>query len=248
MFDLTGRVALVTGAGQNVGEGVAQLLARQGARVAVNDLFENRAVAVASRIRQEGGDAQAFAFDVTDAAAVSAGMDAIASALGPIDIVVNNAGVPPGMQVGKFRDTDPAEWDKFINLNLYGVLHCAKAVIDGMVARGYGRIITISSAAGQTGIGIGVSIYGAAKAGAIGFTRHLAMEIAPTGVTVNCIALGLMDSGLGTELTEQLAATVPAKRVGTPEDVAAAVLYLASQEASWVTGQTLGVNGGSFMP
>jgi NAD(P)-dependent dehydrogenase (short-subunit alcohol dehydrogenase family) len=248
MFDLSNRVALVTGAGQNVGEGIAKLLARQGARVAVNDLFEDRAAAVADAIEEEGGNAKPFAFDVTSAEAVAQGVAAIEDAVGPVDILVNNAGVPPGMGISTFRNTDPAEWKQFIDLNLYGVLHCAKALIEGMVERGHGRIITISSGAAQTGIAAGVSIYGAAKAGGLGFTRHLAMEVASKGVTVNCVALGLMSSGQGTEIVERLAATIPAKRVGTPEDAAAAVLYLASQEASWVTGQTLGVNGGSHMP
>jgi len=248
MFDLSNRVALVTGAGQNVGEGIAQLLARQGAKVAVNDLFEDRAAAVASAIVTAGGDAKPFVFDVSNGAAVAEGIRAIESGLGPVDILVNNAGVPPDMQLATFRNTDPADWKQFVDVNLYGVLHCSKAVIEGMVERGHGRIITISSGAGQTGISAGVSIYGAAKAGAIGFTRHVAMEVASKGVTVNCIALGLMSSGQGTQIVERLAATIPAKRVGTPQDAAAAVLYLASQEASWVTGQTLGVNGGSFMP
>ncbi len=248
MFDLTDRVALVTGAGQNVGAGIAELLARHGARVAVNDLVADRAAATVSAIEKQGGVAESFVFDVTDAGSVADGISRIGGSLGPIDILVNNAGVPKDMQLGTFRDTDSSGWKPFVDLNLYGVLHCTKAVIDGMVERSHGRIITISSGAGQTGIRAGVSIYGAAKAAGIGFTRHLAMEVASKGVTVNCVALGLMSSGQGTEIVERLAATIPAKRVGTPEDAAAAVLYFASQEAGWVTGQTLGVNGGSHMP
>ena len=113
--------------------------------------------------------------------------------------------------------------------------------------RGFGRILTISSGAGQTGLPIGVSLYGAAKAGAIGFSRHLALEVAGTGVTVNVVSLGLMNHVAG-DATQALAASIPCRRLGTPEDVAAAVVYLASDEASWVTGQTLGVNGGSYLP
>jgi 3-oxoacyl-[acyl-carrier protein] reductase len=143
---------------------------------------------------------------------------------------------------------DPAEWARFVDLNLYGVLHCTRAVLDGMIERGFGRIVTISSGAGQTGLAIGVSLYGAAKAGAMGFSRHLALEVAGTGVTVNTVSLGLMSNAADAEATKALAASIPCKRLGAPEDVAAAVLYLASDEASWVTGQILGVNGGSFVP
>jgi NAD(P)-dependent dehydrogenase (short-subunit alcohol dehydrogenase family) len=247
MFDLTGRVALVTGAGRNVGAGIARQLAQQGAKVAVNDLVEARARDTADEI---GALARAFAFDVTDPDAVAQGIRDVVESLGPIDILVNNAGVPPQMDVARFRDLDPGLWSKYIDLNLYGVLHCTRHVLDGMIDRRWGRIITISSGAGQTGVGAGISIYGASKAGAIGFSRHLAMEVASKGVTVNCIALGLMTTGTGEgeDLAMQLAATIPMKRVGTPEDVGPAVVYLASQEASWVTGQTLGVNGGSHIP
>jgi 3-oxoacyl-[acyl-carrier protein] reductase len=248
MFELNGRVALVTGAGQNVGAGIARCLAAQGAAVAVNDLFEERARATAEAIAAAGGKAVAAPFDVTDARAVAAGIERAAGALGPIDILVNNAGVPPAMELRRFRDMDPGEWARFVDLNLYAVLHCARAVLDGMVERGFGRIVTISSGAGQMGLAVGVSIYGAAKAGAIGFCRHLALEVAGTGVTVNTVSLGLMSNLAGNEATKALAATVPCKRLGTPEDVAAAVLYFASDEASWVTGQTLGVNGGNHQP
>jgi 3-oxoacyl-[acyl-carrier protein] reductase len=248
MFELNGRVALVTGAGQNVGAGIARCLAAQGAAVAVNDLFEDRAKATAEAIAAAGGKAVAVPFDVTDARAAAAGIERAARALGGIDILVNNAGVPPAMELKRFRDMDPAEWARFVDLNLYAVMHCSRAVLDGMVERGFGRIVTISSGAGQTGLAVGVSIYGAAKAGAIGFSRHLALEVAGTGVTVNTVSLGLMSNLAGNEATQALAASVPCKRLGTPEDVAAAVLYFASEEASWVTGQILGVNGGNLLP
>ena len=179
MFELANRVALVTGAGQGVGAGIARMLARQGARVAVNDLHAERAEATADAVRADGGRALAVPFDVTDADAVRTGVRTAAEALGPIDILVNNAGVPEGMGVASFRDLDPAEWRRYLDLNIYGVLHCTKAVIDGMCQRRFGRVITISSGAGQIGIRLGVSLYGAGKGGAIAFMRHLAIECAP---------------------------------------------------------------------
>ena len=245
MFDLSGRVGLVTGGGQNVGAGIARTLAAQGAAVAVNDLVEERARAVAEEIAAQGGKAVAAVFDVTDSAAVAAGISGAEQALGPIDILVNNAGVPPGMGLTPFRQQEPSDWAPFIDLNLYGVLHCCKAVIDGMCERGFGRIITISSGAGQTGIPLGISTYGAGKGGGISFMRHLAMEVAGNGVTANSLALGLMQSGTGND-TAAFAKSVPVGRVGLPEDVGAAVVYLASNEAAWVTGQTIGINGGNL--
>lgn len=247
MFDLTGKVALVTGAGQGMGAGVARILAGQGARVAVNDLAEGRAKATADAIVAAGGTALGLAFDVADGAAVTEGVARIEAELGPVDVLVNNAGVPAGMtdDLKHFTRLDPSAWAKYVDVNLYGVLHCCKAVLDGMIARGFGRIVTISSGAGQVGIPLGISIYGAAKAGALGFSRHLAVEVAGSGVTVNSVALGMMNNAGDAEVVEHLSRTVPAGRLGTPEDVGAAVVYFASEEASWVTGQVLGVNGGS---
>jgi len=245
MLDLTGRVALVTGAGRGAGAGIARVLARQGAAVAVNDLVADRAQTVADALAAEGARARAAAFDVTDAAAVGRGVAEAADALGPVDVLVNNAGVPAGMGLAPFRELDPGAWARFVDLNLYGVLHCTKAVIDGMCERGFGRVITISSGAGQVGLGIGVSLYGAGKGGAIAFMRHLALEVARSGVTANTLALGLLANAEGADLPSGLAASVPVGRLGAPEDVGAAVAFLASDEAAWITGQTLGVNGGS---
>ena len=246
MFDLSGRVALVTGAGQNQGAGIACTLAAQGAAVAVNDLHGERAEAVAKQIAARGGRALAAAFDVTDLAAVQAGVARIAGQLGPPDVLVNNAGVPEGMGIAQFREMEPAVWRRYVDLNLYGVTNCCKAVIDGMCERGFGRVITISSGAGQTGLAMGVSLYAAGKGGAISFMRHLALEVARFGVTANTLALGLMSNAGGADATAALARTIPVGRLGTPEDVGAAVVYLASNEAAWLTGQTLGLNGGNL--
>ena len=251
MFDLTQRTALVTGAGQGMGAGIALALASQGARVAVNDIDEERAENTAKSIRDGGGEALAIAFDVTEIDAAMSGVAAISKNLGPVEILVNNAGnagAGPTMQLAQFREMPVSEWRRFIEVNLYGPANCAKAVLDGMCERRFGRLITISSGAGQTGLPIGITLYGAGKAGAIGFQRHLAMEVASSGVTVNTVALGLMSNVGDADAIKGLAASQPTGRVGTPEDVGAAVVYLASDEASWVTGQVLGVNGGTFLP
>jgi 3-oxoacyl-[acyl-carrier protein] reductase len=246
MFDLHGRVALVTGAGQNQGAGIARALAGQGAAVAVNDLRAERAEHTARTIAAAGGRALAVPFDVTDFAAVSAGVARVARELGAVDVLVNNAGIPDGMGVAQFRTTQPEAWRPFIDVNVYGVMNCVRAVLDEMCARGFGRIITIASGAGQTGLALGVSAYAAGKGGQIAFMRHVALENARSGVTANTLALGLMSNAGGADVTAALAKTVPVGRLGTPEDVGAACVYLASNEASWLTGQTIGLNGGNL--
>jgi NAD(P)-dependent dehydrogenase (short-subunit alcohol dehydrogenase family) len=242
MFDLTGRAALVTGAGQHVGAGIARALADHGATVVVNDLVAERAADTAETIRAAGGSADTVVFDVTDLAAVRAG----AAAVGPVDILVNNAGNAGAhrMVPTPFREMDPADWTAPIEVNLYGVLNCCHAFVGGMCERGWGRVITIASGAGTVGLRLGVSTYGAGKGGAIAFMRHLAVENARLGVTANTLALGLMQPPTG-DGTEALARQIPVGRVGRPEDVGAACVYLASDEASWMTGQTIELNGGS---
>jgi NAD(P)-dependent dehydrogenase (short-subunit alcohol dehydrogenase family) len=244
MFDLTGKTALVTGAGRNIGAGIAALLARQGASVAVNDLVEDRARGTVAAIEADGGTATAVAFDVTNLESVVDGVARAQAALGPVDILVNNAGVPAAMNLVKFRDTTPADWEPYIAINLYGVLHCTRTVIDGMCERRHGRVITISSGAGVVGMDFGVSLYAASKGAAISFMRHLALEVARFGVTANTLASGLVLPETD-DSTKSLAATIPVGRMGTPKDIGALVVYLASDEAGWVTGQTIHVNGGS---
>ena len=246
MFELMGRVALVTGGGQNQGAGISRILAAQGAAVAVNDLFEDRAQAIAEEIAETGAKAIAAAFDVTDIESVRAGISKAENALGPLDVLVNNAGVPPGMGIAQFRDTDPADWRQYIDLNVYGVMNCSHVVISGMRERGFGRIITVSSGAGQTGLSLGVSSYAAGKGGQIAFMRHLAIENASSGVTANTISLGLMSNTDGSEETQGMERSIPVGRLGRPSDVGAAVAFLASDEAEWITGQTIGVNGGNL--
>jgi 3-oxoacyl-[acyl-carrier protein] reductase len=242
-FDLTGRTALVTGAGQNVGRGIAHALADQGAAVLVNDLRPDRARAVVGEITDAGGIATAAPFDVTDLASVTAAL----RQTGAIDILVNNAGNGGGepMVPQSFVTTPPTAWEGPIRVNLYGVLHCCHAVVPGMCARGWGRVITISSGAGTSGVSLGVSAYSAGKGAGIAFTRSLALEVARQGVTANSLAIGLM-AVPDAKVTERLARSIPVGRIGTPEDVAGACVWLASDRAGWVTGQTIGINGGSI--
>jgi NAD(P)-dependent dehydrogenase (short-subunit alcohol dehydrogenase family) len=244
MFDLHGRVALVTGAGQGVGAEIARALARQGAMVAVNDLVADRAQAVVEQIKAGGGRAVATPFDVTDLPLVREGI----APLLQVDILVNNAGnsgTTERMLVRQFVDMEPESWEGPIRVNLYGVLHCCSAVVGGMCERGWGRVITISSGAATAGVGIGVTPYSAGKGGGIAFTRSLALEVAPSGVTANTLAIGLMESPESPQVTARLARAIPVGRTGTPADVAGACVWLASEEAAWVTGQTIQINGGS---
>jgi NAD(P)-dependent dehydrogenase (short-subunit alcohol dehydrogenase family) len=247
IYDLSGRIALVTGAGQGVGAGIAAMLAARGAAVAVNDIRAERAEATVAGITGDGGKAMPFAFDVTDYGSVRAGVAGIVEALGPVDVLVNNAGNggAEGMRPRPFRDTDPAEWEGPVRVNLYGVLHCSHAVINGMYERRWGRVVTIASGAGMVGLNIGVAAYGAGKGGAIGFMRHLAIENASFGVTANTVALGLMQMEQPGDITARMARTIPVGRLGRPDDVGALCVYLASEEASWMTGQTIHLNGGS---
>ncbi len=246
MFDLHGKVALVTGAGQNVGAGIAGVLAARGATVAVNDLRVERAEATVAAIRDAGGTAIAVGFDVTDYDDVDAGVRWVEGQQGRVDILVNNAGNggEGGMVPTQFRDSEPASWRGPVEVNLYGVMNCSRAVINPMCERGWGRIITIASGAGTTGLNIGVSPYAGGKGGAIGFMRHLAVENARAGVTANTLAIGLMGMP-DPKVTEAMARQIPVGRTGTPDDIGYACAYLASEEAAWMTGQTIQLNGGA---
>ncbi|WP_441958614.1 SDR family NAD(P)-dependent oxidoreductase [Mycolicibacterium houstonense] len=250
-FDLSGRRVLITGAGQGVGRGLADAFAAAGATVLVNDLRADRAEAVVAELRSAGADAEAVPFDVTDYDATT---QAIAG-VEPVDILINNAGNAGAEGFAArmpFAETAPADWDPFLQVNLYGVLHCTRAVLSSMVERQWGRIVTIVSDAGRTGDASG-AVYAAAKAGAAGLTRSIALENGRYGITANNIALGTMRTPLTEPLWAEMAdspqakailSRYPIRRPGLPEDVAHLAVLLASDHGSWITGQTLPVNGG----
>ncbi|HEU4429354.1 MAG TPA: SDR family oxidoreductase [Myxococcota bacterium] len=245
LFDLTGRVALVTGAGRGIGAEIARVLAGQGAAVAVNDLFAERAVEVASSIRASGPRACAVAGDVTDAGVCERIVREASAELGGIDVLVLNAGLPAsGIRVGGFETSAPEEWRTLAALNVDAAMHLTRAVLPAMRARRFGRIVAIVSDAARSGEAQ-LAAYAAAKAALLAFARSLAREVADAGITVNAVALGSIASERrDADEMAKLARRYPTRRLGTPQDVAPAVLYLVSNEASWVTGQTLVVNGG----
>jgi NAD(P)-dependent dehydrogenase (short-subunit alcohol dehydrogenase family) len=249
-LDLSGRRALVTGGGQGVGAGIAAFLGSAGATVAVNDLVAERAEAQAAALRDAGGDALAAPFDVTDFEEVSA----VVSGLGGLDILVNNAGNAgggswPGMV--NFAETEPADWDRFLRVNLYGVMNVTRAALPTMITSGWGRIVTIISDSARTGEPK-MAAYAAAKAGAAGLMRAIAKEVGRNGITANCISLGTMRTplteaswqGLDDQQVAERLRGYAVRRPGLPDDVAGLVGYLVSPGASWITGQTIPLNGG----
>jgi NAD(P)-dependent dehydrogenase (short-subunit alcohol dehydrogenase family) len=245
---LNGRVALVTGAGRSVGLGIARELAAAGAAVAVNDLHPDRAKEAAADITALGGaPAIAVPFDVTDHDAVLAAVAAVGEQIGPVDILVNNAGIPENGSAGPFATSKPESWMPYIQLNLLGSMYCIHAVLPAMIERGWGRVIQISSGASSVGLPIGVSVYGASKAGIEGLLRHVAVEVARSGVTANTLALGLMENTaqMDDKRLARMLAGIPVGRLGRGDEVGAAAAWLASEQAAFVTGQVIHLNGGS---
>ena len=251
-MSLTGRVALVTGAGQNTGLGIARSFAAAGASVIVNDISPERAELGAEAVSKLGGRAVAAPFDVTDYAAVRDGIRAAEEQVGPTDILVNNAGIPANGSRQPFATSTPESWPPYIDINLYGSLNTTHCVLTGMLDRRFGRIIQISSGSGSVANkGLGAATYGAGKAGIEGALRHIATEVGDRNVTVNTLALGLMEN-----LQTALDAEVPPlpeifslnliQRLGRADEVAAAAVWLASANAGYVTGQTIHINGGAF--
>lgn len=245
---LIGKVAVVTGGGRGIGQAVSLHLARLGAKVVVN--YVNRpdpALETVAQIEAAGGVARAVQFDVADCLAVQELMSKIAADEGRLDILVNNAGITRDGLLMKMKEED---WDAVLDTNLKGAFNCIKAVSRVMMKQRGGRIVNISSVIGFTG-NAGQVNYASAKAGLIGLTKSVARELASRGITVNAVAPGYIETemtgGLSEELTTKIMAQIPLARLGNSSDVAAAVAYLASDAAAYVTGQCLHVNGGMYM-
>jgi 2-hydroxycyclohexanecarboxyl-CoA dehydrogenase len=242
---------LVTGGGGGVGSAVAAALAADGHLVAVADVRVEAARETAERVVADGGRAAPFEVDVTDRPAVSEAIGRVERDLGPIQILVNNAGWD---ELKPFVETDEEFWDRVIAINFKGCLHTTRALLPGMLERGFGRIVNVASDAGRVGSSM-ESVYSGAKGGVIAFTKTIAREAARNGVTANSVCPGPTRTPLleqmtaegGAKLVDSLVRAVPMRRLGEPEDVAAAVAFFASDRAGFITGQTLSVSGGLTM-
>ncbi|WP_040791756.1 SDR family NAD(P)-dependent oxidoreductase [Nocardia paucivorans] len=245
MGKLDNKIAIVTGGGQGIGAAIATKLAAEGATVAVTDINEETAAQTAARI---GNGSLGIRTDVTDRASVDAMVDRVVAEFGRVDILVNNAGWD---KAEPFVESEPATWDRIIRINLYGVLNTSKKVLPIMVEQGYGKVVNLGSDAGRVGSS-GEAVYSAAKGGVIAFTKAMAREMARAKVNVNCVCPGPTDTALfasmgGENLREALRKAIPMKRLGQPEDLANVVAFLASDEAAFITGQTVSVSGGLTM-
>lgn len=246
MTSLSGRVAFITGASRGIGKAIAERCASAGATVAACARADH-AQSVVETIVASGGAAVAQTLDVTDQESVNNAVNEVLNRYGHIDIVVNNAGIVRDQLLMRMKTED---WDKVLATNLTAAFRCSQAVLRPMLKRRYGRIINISSVVGQSGSS-GQTNYAASKEGLVGFTRSLAREVASRGITVNVVSPGMIETDMTAALSvstrEALATQIPIGRFGTTKDVAGAVCFLASDEAAYITGQVLSVNGGMYM-
>lgn len=245
---LENKVALITGASRGIGKAVALELAAQGADIIINyvgptDLAEE----TATEIKKLGRKAMIIEADVTDSVAINAMLEKIIAEFGRVDILINNAGITKDNLLMRMKEED---WDAVLNINLKGIFNCTKATLKYMTKQKYGRIVSVSSVVGVMG-NAGQANYAASKAGAIGFTKSIAKEVASRNITANCVAPGFIDTDMTAKLPEkvraEMIASIPAKKLGTPHDVAKAIAFLASDYAEYITGQTLHVDGGMVM-
>ena len=242
------KIAIITGASRGIGRAVAARLAREGYAVCINYLErQDMAQSLRAQLETEGCRAMCWQADVADKAAVEAMAAAVRQRFGPISLLVSNAGVAGQMQI---QDVTEAQWDRYFAVNVKGAYNAVQAVLPDMLHAHAGAIVTVSSMWGLRGASCEV-VYSATKAALIGLTRSLAMELAPSGIRVNCVAPGVIDTDmvqvLGRETLEELARTTPLGRLGTPEDIAGAVAWFASDAASFVTGQVLTADGGFIL-
>jgi 2-hydroxycyclohexanecarboxyl-CoA dehydrogenase len=247
------RVALVSGGARGIGRAIAAALARDGHAVAIGDLREDEARAAADEIEVAGGRALPVPLDVTDSSSVADAVHRVSDVIGPIDILVNNAGWD---ELRPFLETDEALWERVIDVNYKGCLRLTHAALPGMVERGFGRVVNIGSDAGRVGSSL-ESVYSGAKGAIIAFTKTIARETARAGVTANCVCPGPTDTPMIRELAgarpdgdkffDALTRAVPMRRLAQPEEVAVAVAFFASEDAGFITGQTLSVSGGLTM-
>lgn len=244
---VSGRIAFVTGASQGIGRACALQLAKTGAAVALSARNEEKLNAVAAEIHSAGGSAQCFPLDVSEEEQIKSGIKAAIAHFGKIDILVNNAGITHDQLLMRMKRAD---WDSVLNTNLTSAYLCTQQVISSMLKQRWGRIINVSSVFGQMGQAGQVN-YASSKAGLIGLTMAIAREVASRNITCNAVAPGFIDtpmtSVLSDEFKQKALDVIPLGRIGTPEDVAHAVAFLASEEASYITGHVLNVNGGMLM-
>ena len=247
MNELDGRVAVVTGGGGGIGGTIADALAAAGAAVAVWDLDGGRAKEVADGLR---GPAMGIEVDITSRPSVEEAARLTAERLGPVDVLVNNAGID---KIERFLDSEESTWERIVSVNFLGSIRCCHVIIPGMVERGQGRVVNIASDAGRVGSS-GEVVYSGTKGGVIAFSKALARETASKGVTVNAVCPGPTNTAIldqvavaSQKLYDSLAKAVPMRRIGQPTDIAPAVVFLASDGAAYITGQTLSVSGGLTM-
>jgi 3-oxoacyl-[acyl-carrier protein] reductase len=247
MMLFEGRVSIVTGASQGIGETIASELAREGARVVLVDIQRDKLEAVAGRIRESGGTAVCHEANVSRLEDATRVVESVLQDFGRVDHLVNNAGITRDNLLLRMKEE---EWDAVIGVNLKGCWNFSKAVIKSMVAGRYGRIVNIASVVGLAG-NPGQANYAASKAGVMGFSRALAREVASRGITVNCVAPGYIATAMTDKLPEEVKKafmdSIPVKRFGLPKEVAFAVKFLLSEEAAYITGQVINVNGGMYM-